>query len=726
MTAMATDPPVSEAQRRAMFAAAAGHSTLGIPKKVGEEFVGKDATARGAGIMFVAPDGKTLFLRRSNTSGDHVGEWALPGGTVEGDETEEDAAVREAFEETGGIPHGPRRLMHRAVSDEGVDFSTFAQPVPDCFVPALDDEHDEHVWAYPDEAPEPTHPGVAAMLARFFEEEAAEPEHQAQDAPSFLEYAKKHLGNKYIIARPTDKTKERYPDYNFITPSEHEAVKARYRKEYPEAAKKYFGQDSFALDRASVRTKDENGYLHVARTHISKANVCGYLGREINDVMAEDPKWEPLDPDRIYQLLRDPEELKKAAPTFNNVPLLNIHVSATAEVFPQDAVIGSTGTDAVFADPYLDNSLVLWKDDEGIDDVESKRKKELSSAYRYRADMTPGKFQGVPYDGVMRDLRGNHVALVEEGRAGPDVVVGDAAIPHMKEMFMTTKPVVLSRKAAMAQGVLAYYLRPRLASDAKINLAAALAGVTGANFKDHKSDLCTAIQNVCKDKLAKDANINDLPKVMDSIEEMPVPEQDAAGMVTEPNAAGHLERQPTIDNNTTMDDPVAAVETYLKGKLPEKEIAKICAMLRGNAGDAPPPFKEEPKISAQDAEKEKEEHVDKEAMDAAIKKVAKDTETATIARLNAIRDAEEAVRPYVGKLAVACDSAVKVYQTALTAMGVPEIDKVNDIVALRAVLASKPVPGARKQDENSLALDASVINSYETAFPGAARIGNMG
>ena len=149
-------------------------------------------------------------------------------------------------------------------------------------------------------------------------------------------------------------------------------------------------------------------------------------------------------------------------------------------------------------------------------------------------------------------------------------------------------------------------------------------------------------------------------------------------------------------------------------------------MLRGNAGDAPPPFKEEPKISAQDAEKEKEEHVDKEAMDAAIKRVAKDTETATIARLNAIRDAEEAVRPYVGKLAVACDSAVKVYQTALTAMGVPEIDKVNDIVALRAVLASKPVPGARKQDENSLALDASVINSYETAFPGAARIGNMG
>ena len=35
-------PPVSQAQRRAMYAAAAGHSTLGIPQKVGAEFVAAD------------------------------------------------------------------------------------------------------------------------------------------------------------------------------------------------------------------------------------------------------------------------------------------------------------------------------------------------------------------------------------------------------------------------------------------------------------------------------------------------------------------------------------------------------------------------------------------------------------------------------------------------------------------------------------------------------------
>lgn len=35
-------PAVSEAQRRAMGAAASGHSTLGIPKTVGKEFINAD------------------------------------------------------------------------------------------------------------------------------------------------------------------------------------------------------------------------------------------------------------------------------------------------------------------------------------------------------------------------------------------------------------------------------------------------------------------------------------------------------------------------------------------------------------------------------------------------------------------------------------------------------------------------------------------------------------
>jgi hypothetical protein len=42
--------------------------------------------------------------------------------------------------------------------------------------------------------------------------------------------------------------------------------------------------------------------------------------------------------------------------------------------------------------------------------------------------MSGGIFEGKSYDGVMRNIKGNHVALVHEGRAGHDVKVADSAM----------------------------------------------------------------------------------------------------------------------------------------------------------------------------------------------------------------------------------------------------------------------------------------------------------
>lgn len=45
---LAADPAVSEPQRKAMWSAAKGESTIGIPEKVGKEFVGKDKSMKTA------------------------------------------------------------------------------------------------------------------------------------------------------------------------------------------------------------------------------------------------------------------------------------------------------------------------------------------------------------------------------------------------------------------------------------------------------------------------------------------------------------------------------------------------------------------------------------------------------------------------------------------------------------------------------------------------------
>jgi hypothetical protein len=177
-----------------------------------------------------------------------------------------------------------------------------------------------------------------------------------------------------------------------------------------------------ALDRASGgRIYDQDGRLHLKTANISKSNVCGYEATEI-------PDWRSLNlvPGKIYQLLRPPEELAKAASTFDNIPLLSEHVPIDVRDHRPDLVVGSTGTDARFTAPYLTNSLVVWTAG-AIAGIESGRRRELSSAYRYRALMQPGTFDGVKYHGRMVDLTGNHVALIPEGRVGPDIAV-DAAL----------------------------------------------------------------------------------------------------------------------------------------------------------------------------------------------------------------------------------------------------------------------------------------------------------
>ena len=197
-----------------------------------------------------------------------------------------------------------------------------------------------------------------------------------------------------------------------------------------------------AFDRSS-RTVDADGRLHVDKSHISKAIINPYYGREI-------PQWEELglNPDQVYKLYRDPVELEKAAPTFARLPILKEHVPVTVEAPRPDLVIGAIGSNVEFNAPYLDADLVFW-DATAIAGIETDAVRELSCSYRYVADMTPGD----GYDGRMTEIKGNHLALVEVGRAGADVYVSDSnpfvEIPKMKQKAKI-KAAVLAKDATLS------------------------------------------------------------------------------------------------------------------------------------------------------------------------------------------------------------------------------------------------------------------------------------
>src|SRR6185312_6888117 len=82
----------------------------------------------------------------------------------------------------------------------------------------------------------------------------------------------------------------------------------------------------FAFDKKTARTRDADGRMRVRDCILSTAEINPYRGREIpkNDELG-------LEPNKVYDLYRAPDELKKAASTFEGVPLMIKHIPQTAE-----------------------------------------------------------------------------------------------------------------------------------------------------------------------------------------------------------------------------------------------------------------------------------------------------------------------------------------------------------------------------------------------------------
>jgi 8-oxo-dGTP pyrophosphatase MutT (NUDIX family) len=465
--------------------------------------------------------------------------------------------------------------------------------------------------------------------------------------------------------------------------------------------------DRLAFDKASVRMTDQDGRMHVELTHISKANVCPYRGNEI-------PDWDKLglEPERIYMLLRDPDELAKAASTANNIPVLSEHVPVNSSDHRPDLIVGSTGTDAAFNAPYLDNSLVIWTD-RAIRGIETGAQQEISSAYYYDPDMTPGTYEGVPYDGVIRNLRFNHVALVEKGRAGPDVLVADSINP----MGALTVSKSLSKKAVMAKGALLAVLKPKMAADAAIDLNSILAGVKKSNWLAKKPGIVAAI----KSHLAQDTDLADVVELLDKLDG----EQPDNDDVAEDN----------------VDPKCAEILDMLRGKISDEDLAQIEAKLSapaaGQAVDEPTPAEpadpaamDEPPQTPGGANATPRDDTNKEplpmskaAMDKAIKlacdAAARDAEQKTIARLRGIAEAEEIAKPYVGKL-TAMDSAEAIYKAALDVLKI-DVAGVHPS-AYKAVLVAQPKPGDAPPKAR-IASDSQLPGDFSDAFPNAHRLG---
>lgn len=491
------------------------------------------------------------------------------------------------------------------------------------------------------------------------------------------------------------------------------AIDANINKNFSKVNTMKSYSDKFAIDRASVRRTDENGYMHVGASHITKATVNPYYGREI-------PGWEEsgLDSDKIYYGLRDPEELQESLPTWAGLPLHIEHHIDSADDPQKLTRVGTVGTEIKWNPPYVDAPLSVW-DQKAIDGINDGSFRELSCAYRYEPDFTSGEYEGQKYDFIMRKIRGNHVALVQEGRAGKDVLVADGAIKLPVEQPTTRKETTMGKIRNWFRG--AKDADPEI-EQKEVDLAQAIIDLHRVDPKTGEvmetdgdlekiAELKVVIEGI-KDKLSPD----ELQKLTDAVNNMAVkPEvvdnaEVQEGTMDEENKIGEeqapieaekaedeleeaIEKEEVADSEEEMveatdeeeDKPVTdkdpmEIITAILPDLTDEQKEKLQAAFATIAGEDEAEVEEatdeDPEAEDEEPEEKPEAAQDKAlkrksrfagARDAAIKAQAKSEVMGEIRDLYA---ATQRVRPLVGEInPLAFDSASNVYGYALEQLG---------------------------------------------------------
>lgn len=442
----------------------------------------------------------------------------------------------------------------------------------------------------------------------------------------------------------------------------------------------------------SVRTIDKNGFMHVALTPISKATVNPYLGSEL-------PDWKErgLEAEHIYYGLRDPDELKMAASTFNGLPVLLNHHEVNANTPAKEYTVGSTGTDAVYEAPYLKNSICIT-DAEAIKAIEDGSAREISCCYRFTPEYTSGEYeingQKIPYDFIMRNISGNHVALVAEGRAGHDVRVADQ-MPH----FNITKKGEI-KTMNKKQKLLAFKRRRNgLAQDANLGIEAS--EVLSAGFQKALNVVEAQVEGYDPREVNLDI---DAAATIDEIIEKFMPGLDAEtkeiykGVLLKLKGEGVEDVEPAGLEEKTSVEPAPKAKDEEKAPVAgdeEDERFKDPMFLAGFEAGVKYGEKRE-KVDPKRIDEEHESKGEKRYLgEDSIAKVKAQVQTETIAAMRKLNTAAAKVRPLVGIIndPMAFDSAESIYAFALRQAGKnPENYPKEAYAGMVDVLLENPVP----------------------------------
>lgn len=161
-----------------------------------------------------------------------------------------------------------------------------------------------------------------------------------------------------------------------------------------------------------VTTDPQTGFMHVTNVPIARVGVFPYMKADRSiEMEAKLPA----------ELLSD-----STVNSADNRPVTNDHHGLVTKDNATQLAKGFTADNAHVDDNTLRVDMTIM--DGKLIDAINNGKQELSIGFQTNIDQTPGEYNGVAYDSVQKDIQINHVAVVNQGRAGHTVrLLGDSA-----------------------------------------------------------------------------------------------------------------------------------------------------------------------------------------------------------------------------------------------------------------------------------------------------------
>ena len=194
----------------------------------------------------------------------------------------------------------------------------------------------------------------------------------------------------------------------------------------------------------SKKKIDANGFVTFRDCKFFCECVCQYLGKEI------DPAGQfGLKPNGIYNVYRPVSEISKREfiESLNAKPLLDDHTvigNVGGMESPDSKREAGVLTEVKLVGNELRGRIDVWSP--SLLEKIRQGKKELSLAYSCSFAPRRGVFNGEKYDFIQSDLKcGNHLALVDEARNGPDCRVTDGVFARDEKITLENSEMDISK-----------------------------------------------------------------------------------------------------------------------------------------------------------------------------------------------------------------------------------------------------------------------------------------